>query len=100
MWFPLTRKGAQLCGLPTWSPRSKRSPAAACTMAEHEEYGMDDAKSFRDGFVAGWRAIMGGCCVGAAPARHCAPTDGRSEFEEGIRQAVERAARRKAERRP
>ncbi len=54
-------------------------------------------KSFREGYVEGWRAMMGGA-AGVPPCTVCGVTDGRTEFQEGIRQAVERAIKRKAER--
>ena len=51
---------------------------------------MNDEQSFRDGYTAGWNAWMGGGCQ-PPPLARCHATDGRTPFEQGIREAIERA---------
>ena len=58
---------------------------------------MDEARFFRDGYVEGWRAMMG-ANSSVPPCTVCEPTGGRTPFQEGIKQAVERVVKRKAER--
>ena len=58
---------------------------------------MDDAKSYRDGYVEGWRSLMG-VNASVPPGRVIEATEGRTPFQEGIKQAVECVVRRRAER--
>jgi hypothetical protein len=60
---------------------------------------MRDDRTYRDGYVEGWKAIMGGIAVPpiSATTATYAATGGRTPFQEGIRRAVEEALKRKGE---
>jgi hypothetical protein len=54
---------------------------------------MADERTFRDGFVEGWRAMMGGSASVPSSAAY-GGTKGRTAFQEGIRRAVLKALER------
>jgi hypothetical protein len=54
---------------------------------------MSDDRTFRDGFVEGWKAMRGGNAAPPASANF-GGTMGRTPFQEGIRRAVLKALER------
>jgi hypothetical protein len=54
---------------------------------------MADNRSFREGFVEGWKAIRGGSAAVPASATYGA-SGGRTPFQEGIRRGVLKALER------